>query len=79
MTERFVGDREIAKFLSCSTRTVRRYRAAGRLPTRSIGRTRGCLESELLRALGVIPEFEASGESTELSADNHDNQNADTP
>lgn len=53
MADRFMGDREIAAFLGVETRTVRRYRASGRLPTRSIGRLRGCLESELMRALGV--------------------------
>jgi hypothetical protein len=79
MSDRFLDDRAIAAFLNVSTRTVRRYRAAGRLPTRSVGRARGCLHSELLRALGVNSEFEAPAERDDLSADTSDNQRDEPP
>jgi hypothetical protein len=56
MADRFLSDRELATFIGVTTRTVRRYRASGRLPTCGLGRARGCLESELLLALGVAPD-----------------------
>jgi predicted DNA-binding transcriptional regulator AlpA len=50
-SDNFIRNANVAKLLSCSTRTVRRLQQKGSLPKSHIGSVVGVWESELQRAL----------------------------